>query len=95
MVISVVQFHISIVYFPSWEGKQIIGIPIETNIGPFLVNLFHYSNEPRFIQKLIIKNELTEAKTFNLTLRCVDEVLSTNNQNLLIIIHSYTLAVFT
>jgi len=35
-----------------------------------------------------------EAKAFNLTLRCVDEVLSINNQNLLIIIHPYILAVF-
>ena len=39
-VISVLEFLVSIAYFSSSEGKQIIGISIETNYGPFLVNLF-------------------------------------------------------
>ena len=56
-----------------------VGIPVGTNRGPLLADLFLYSYEADFIQGLLKKNEKKLARSFNFTFRYIDYVLSLNN----------------
>jgi hypothetical protein len=56
-----------------------VGIPMSTNCAPLLADLFLYSYEAYFIQGLLKKNEKRLARSFNLTFRYIDDVLSLNN----------------
>ena len=61
--------------FVSFGGtlfQQVVGIPMGTNCAPLLPDLFLYSYESEFLQKL-------EARAFNFTYRYIDNVLSINN----------------
>jgi hypothetical protein len=49
------------------------------NSALFLVDLFLYSYEAWFIKKMIKDKTITEVKTFNLTCRYIDYVLSINH----------------
>ena len=59
--------------------QQTVGIPMSTNCAPLLAELFLYSYEADFIQGLLNKNEKKLARSFNFTLRYIDDVLSLNN----------------
>ena len=59
--------------------QQIIGIPLVTNCAPLLADLFLYSYEAEFIQTLIKSGKRHLAKSFCLTYRYIDDVLSINN----------------
>ena len=48
-------------------------------IAPLLADLFLYSYEAEFIQKLAKSKRHKEAKSFNFTFRYIDDVLSINN----------------
>ena len=61
--------------------QQTIGIPMGTNCAPLLADLFLYSYEAEFIQKLISKKLKTTAQSFNYTYRYIDDVLSLSNTN--------------
>ena len=50
-----------------------------TNCAPPLTALFLYSYEADFIQGLLKKNEKTLARSFNITFRYIDDVLSLYN----------------
>jgi hypothetical protein len=50
-----------------------------TNCAPLPDNLFLYSYEADFIQRLLKKNEKKLARSFNFTFRYIDDVLSLNN----------------
>ena len=50
-----------------------------TNCVPLLADLFFYSYEADFIQRLLMKNEKKRARSFNFTFRYIDDVLSLNN----------------
>jgi hypothetical protein len=75
--------------------QQFVGIPMDTNCAPLLVDLFLYSYEAEFVQKLLQDNTQTKKQTnkqtkklamsFNHTFRYIDDVLSTNNHYF----HSY------
>jgi hypothetical protein len=54
-------------------------IPIGTNCAPLLADLFLYSYEADFIQRLVKKNEKKLARSFNFTFCYIDDVLSLNN----------------
>jgi hypothetical protein len=49
-----------------------------TNCAPLLADLFLYSYESEFLQKLV-KVKIHEDRAFNLTYRYIDDVLSINN----------------
>jgi hypothetical protein len=49
-----------------------------TNCAPLLADLFLYSYESEFLQKLV-KDKIHEARAFNFTYRYIDDVLSINN----------------
>ena len=59
--------------------QQVIGIPMGTNCAPLLADLFLYSYETEFLQDLIKKKKIKEARSFNFTYRYIDNVLSINN----------------
>jgi hypothetical protein len=68
--------------FVSFGGtlfQQVIGIPIGTNCAPLLADLFSYSYESEFLQKLVKDKKIHEASAFNFTYRYIDDVLSINN----------------
>jgi hypothetical protein len=56
-----------------------------TNCDPLLADLFLYSYEAEFIQKLLQEKNKPLAVAFNSTFRYIDDVLSINNDQ----IHSY------
>jgi hypothetical protein len=59
--------------------QQSVGIPMGTNCAPLLADLFLYSYEAEFIQKLLHEKEKSLAVAFNSTFRYIDDVLSINN----------------
>jgi hypothetical protein len=59
--------------------QQTIGIPMGTNCVPLLADLFLYSYEADFKQGLLTKIKRKLARSFNLTFRYIDDVLSLNN----------------
>ena len=80
-VISMLEFLIDNM-FVSIGGtlfQQVVGIPMGTNCAPLLANLFVYSYESEFLQKLVKDKKIHEARAFNFTYRYIDDVLSINN----------------
>ena len=68
--------------FVSFGGilfQQVVGIPMGTNCTPLLADLFLYSYESEFLQKLVKDKKIHEARAFNFTYRYIDDVLSINN----------------
>jgi hypothetical protein len=61
--------------------QQVVGIPMGTNCAPLLADLFLYSYESEFLQKLVKDKKIHEARTFNFTYRYIDDVLSINNED--------------
>jgi hypothetical protein len=59
--------------------QRTVGIPMSTNCAPLLADLFLYSYEADFIQRLLKKNEKTLSRSFNFTFRYIDDVISLNN----------------
>ena len=82
-VISMLEFLIVIDnIFVSFGGilfQQVVGIPMGTNCAPLLVDLFVYSYESEFLQKLVKDKKIHEVRAFNFTYRYIDDVLSINN----------------
>jgi hypothetical protein len=58
--------------------QQSNGIPIGTNCAPLLADLFLYSYEVEFIQKLLHEKKKYLPVAFSLTFRYIDDVLSIN-----------------
>ena len=50
-----------------------------TNCAPLLADLFLYSYESEFLQKLVKDKKIHKARAFNFTYRYIDDVLSINN----------------
>ena len=50
-----------------------------TKCAPLLADLFLYSYESEFLQKLVKDKKIHEARAFNFTYRYIDDVLSINN----------------
>jgi hypothetical protein len=68
--------------FVSFGGtlfQQVVGIPMGTNCAPLLADLFLYSYESEFLQKLVKYKKIHEARAFNFTYRYIGDVLSINN----------------
>ena len=73
------------VVFGDQVFQQSVGIPMGTNCAPLLADLFLYSYEAEFIQRLLHEKKKSLAVAFNLTFRYIDDVLSINNNQF----HSY------
>jgi hypothetical protein len=70
--------------------QQTVGIPIGTNCAPLLGDLFLYSYEAEFIQKLLHEKNKPLAVVFNSTITYIDDVLSLNND----LFHSYVDSIY-
>jgi hypothetical protein len=66
------------VVFGNQIFQQTVGISMGTNCAP-LADLFLYSYEAEFIQKLLHKKNKPHAVAFNSTSRYIDDVLSIND----------------
>jgi hypothetical protein len=60
-------------------SKQAIGIPMGTNCAPAVANLYLYSYESEYIDRLTRSNEVEKAQAFHLSFRLIDDVLSFDN----------------
>ena len=69
------------VVFGDQVFQQCVGIPMGTNCAPLLADLFLYSYEAEFVQKLLRDKNKRLAVSFNHTYRYIDDVLSINNHN--------------
>ena len=58
--------------------QQTVGIPMGTHCSPLLSDVFLYSNETGFKQRLLKKDEKKLARSFNVTFHYKDDVLSLN-----------------
>jgi hypothetical protein len=68
--------------FVSFGGTlflQVVGILMGTNWSPLLADLFLYSYESEFLQKLVKDKKIHDARAFNFTYRYIDDVLSIND----------------
>jgi len=54
--------------------QQTVGIPMGTNCAPLLADLFLYSYEAEFIQRLLKQGDKKLACSFNFTYRYIDDV---------------------
>ena len=59
---------------------QMVGIPMGTNCVPLLADLFLYSYENEFLDKLIKEGKRKLARKFNLSYRYIDDLISFNNK---------------
>jgi hypothetical protein len=80
-VISVLDFLIDNIFvsFGATLFQQVVGIPMGTNCTPLLADLFLFSYESKFLQKLVKDKKIIEARAFNFTYRYIGDVLSINN----------------
>jgi hypothetical protein len=56
--------------FVSFGGtpfQQVVGKPMGTYCAPLLTDLFFYSYESEFLQKLVKSKKILEARNFNFT----------------------------
>ena len=70
--------------------QQSVGITMGTNSAPLLAELFSYSYEADFIQKLQHEKQKSLAVAFNSTFRYIDDVLLINNHQF----HSYVDSIY-
>ena len=59
--------------------RQIVGIPMGTNCAPLLAELFLYSYENEFLDKLIKEGKRKLARKFNLSYHYIEDLISFNN----------------
>ena len=59
---------------------QEVGIPTRTNFAPLLADLFLYSYENEFLDKLIKESKRKLARKFNLSYRYIDDLIFFNNK---------------
>ena len=59
--------------------RQTVGIPMGTNCGPLLANLYLYAYEAAFIDRLVRLSGPSAARAFHMTFRLIDDVLSVDN----------------
>ena len=60
--------------------RQTVGIPMGTNCAPLLADLFLYSYENEFLDKLIKEGKRNLARKFSLLYRYIDDFISFSNK---------------
>ena len=61
-------------------SEKMVGIPMGTNCAPLLADLFLYSYENEFLDKLVKEDKRNLARKFNLSYRYTDDLVSFNNK---------------
>ena len=77
-----IEFLVDNIYarFGGQLFRQTVGIPMGTNCAPLLADLFLYSYENEFLDKLIKECKRKLARKFNLSYRYIDDLISFNNK---------------
>ena len=77
-----IEFLVDNIYvrFGGQLSRQMVGIPMGTNCAPLLADLFLYSYENEFLDKLIKEGKRKLARKFNLSYRYIDDLISFNNK---------------
>ena len=73
-----IEFLVDNIYvrFGGQLFRQMVGIPMGTNCAPLLADLFLYSYENEFLDKLIKEGK----QKFNLSYHYIDDLISFNNK---------------
>ena len=81
-ICKMIEFLVDNIYvrFGGQLFRQMVGIPMETNCAPLLADLFLYSYENEFLDKLIKEGKRKLARKFNLSYRYIDDLISFNNK---------------
>ena len=81
-ICKMTEFLVDSIYvsFGGQLFRQIVGIPMGTNCVPLLVDLFLYSYENEFLDKLIKEGKGKLARKFNLSYRYIDDLISFSNK---------------
>ena len=79
---GMVEFLIDNIFVKFGGGlfRQVIGIPMGTNCAPLLADLFLYSYESEFLDKMIRGGHRKLARSFNLCYRYIDDLIVFNNK---------------
>ena len=77
-----IEFLVDNIYvrFGGQLFRQIVGIPMGTDCAPLLADLFLYSYENEFLDKLIKEGKRKLARKFNLSYCYIDDLISFNNK---------------
>lgn len=80
-VVECLKFLLANVYVLNGKvmKRQVIGIPMGTNCAPNLANLYLYSYESEFINRLEAKRGRDVAAQFHMSFRYIDDTLSVDN----------------
>ena len=75
-----IEFLVDNIYvrFGGLLFRQMIGIPMGTSCAPLLADLFLYSYESEFLDKLVKESKRKLARKFNLSI--YDDLISFNNK---------------
>ena len=81
-ICKMIEFLVDNIYlrFGGQLFRQMVGIPMGTNCAPLLADLFLYSYENEFLDKLIKEGKRKLARRFNLSYGYIDDLISINNK---------------
>ena len=81
-ICKMIEFLVDNIYvgFGGQLFQQMVGIPIGTNCAPLLADVFLYSYENEFLDKLIKEGKRKLARKFNLSYHHIDYLISINNE---------------
>ena len=81
-ICKMIEFFMDNIYvrFGGQLFRQTGGIPMRTNCAQFLADLFPYSYENEFLDKLIKEGKRKLASKFDLSYRYIDDLMSFNNK---------------
>ena len=81
-ICKTIEFLVDNIYvrFGGQLLRQMVGIPVGTNFAPLLADLFLYSYENDFLDKLIKEGKRKLARELNLSYRYTDDLISFNNK---------------
>ena len=79
---KMIEFLVDNIYvrFGGQLFRQMVGIPMGTNCAPLLADLFLYSYENEFLDKLIKEGKRKLTRRFNLSYRYIDDLISFNHK---------------
>ena len=81
-ICKMIEFLVDNIYvrFGGQLFQQMVGIPMGTNCAPLLADLFLYSYENEFLDKVIMEDKRKFARKFSLSYRYIDDLISFNNK---------------
>ena len=82
LLVNIFEFLVDNIYvrFGGQFFQQMVGISMGTNCAPLLADLFLYSYENEFLDKLVKEGKRKLARKFNLSYRYIDDLISFNNK---------------